>query len=152
MRPGLRSNQDFLAGLLFSAVGLTVVLVARNNYPIGTTAAMGPGYFPTMLGGILAAFGLYIMLRGVIRPKLVEGVWAVRPLVLITVGVIAFGFVMDHFGMVPALLALFFISALGGHEFKFTEVVVLSALMLVIAWGIFIYGLGVPFRLFAWGY
>jgi putative tricarboxylic transport membrane protein len=152
MRPGLQSNRDFLAGLLFSAVGLAVVVVAWSHYPIGTTAAMGPGYFPTMLGGILAAFGLYIMGRGVIRPALIEGRWAIRPLLLITVGVIAFGFVMDHFGMVPALLALFFISALGGHEFKFTEVVVLSAVMLVIAWGIFIYGLGVPFRLFVWGY
>jgi hypothetical protein len=58
---------------------------------------------------------------------------------------------MDRFGMVPALLALFFISTLGGHEFKFTEVLALSAVMLLIAWGIFIYGLGVPFRLVAWG-
>jgi len=37
----------------------------------------------------------------------------IRPLALITLGIVAFGFIMDRFGMGLALFALFFLSALG---------------------------------------
>jgi len=151
MKCELHRNQDLLAGLLFIAFGLVAVVVSQKNYPVGTSASMGPGYFPTMLGGVMTVFGLYILVRGLTNSKRVEGVWGVRPLALVTLGIVAFGFVMDRFGMVPALFALIFIGALGGHEFKFKEVVGLAVLMTVIAWAIFIYGLDVPFRLFIWG-
>ncbi|OFW65190.1 MAG: hypothetical protein A2Y74_02150 [Actinobacteria bacterium RBG_13_63_9] len=151
MRIDLRSNQDFFAGLLFIAFGLVAVVIAFKNYPVGTSFNMGPGYFPTLLGGILTFFGVYLLLRGLIRRVEIEGVWGIRPLALITLGIVAFGFLMDRLGMVVALLALFFISALGGHEFKFKEVLILTVVMTVACWGIFIYGLALPYRLFFWG-
>ena len=40
------------------------MFIARN-YAFGTTLRMGPGYFPTVLGGILVLFGLYLL---VVRP------------------------------------------------------------------------------------
>ena len=151
MKIDLRRNQDFLAGLLFSALGLGAIVIAWRQYPIGASAQMGPGFFPVMMGGILTIFGLYILGRGLLKATLVEGVWALRPLVMIIISVIAFGFLMDEFGMVAALLVLFLVSAAGGHEFKLKEVLVLTAVMTVIAWAVFIYGLAVPFRLFTWG-
>ena len=33
---------------------------------------------------------------------------------------------MEHFGLIPALVAMFFIAAFGGHEFKFVEVLILA--------------------------
>jgi hypothetical protein len=151
MKTELRSNQDFLAGLMFSGFGLVAVGIAQKHYPVGTSLSMGPGYFPMGLGGILTAFGLYIMVRGLIKGEKVEGVWGIRPLALITLGIVAFGFVIDRLGLVLALFALFFLSALGGHEFKFKEVLVLAVVMTVASWGIFIYGLGLQFRLFFLG-
>lgn len=149
MKIDLRNNQDFFAGLLFTVIGLLAIFLARD-YPFGSAMRMGPGYFPIVLGGIMAALGLYVLLRGLIKGTKIEGGWAIKPLVLIVLGVVAFGFIMERLGMVPALITMFFISTLGGHEFKFKEVLILSVAMTVLAWGIFIYGLGLNFRLFWW--
>ena len=151
MRIDLRSNQDFFAGLMFIAFGAGAVIISLENYPVGTSFNMGPGFFPILLGGILICFGVYVMLRGVFSGVKIEGAWGIRPLALITLGIVVFGFLMDRMGMVPALVALFFISALGGHEFKAKEVLILTAVMTAVSWAIFIYGLEMPFRLFVWG-
>ncbi len=150
MKVELGENQDFFAGVLLIGIGLAAVVIAQKNYPMGTTLHMGPGYFPTVLGVIMTVLGFYILVRGLIRGERVEGVWGIRPLVLVTLGIVAFGFVMDRFGMVPALFAQFFISALGGHEFKFKEVLILAMIMTVASWFIFLYGLNLPYRLFSW--
>jgi len=150
MKVELRNNQDFFAGLMFVAIGLMAVVISQKNYPMGTSFQMGPGYFPTLLGGVMTALGLWIMVRGLIKSEKIEGVWGIRPVALLTLGIIAFGFVMDRFGLVPALFALFFISALAGHEFKFKEVLILAIVMTVASWAVFVYALGLSFRLFFW--
>ena len=40
--------------LMLIAIGAAAVMIARD-YPFGTALRMGPGYFPTVLGGILVA-------------------------------------------------------------------------------------------------
>ena len=149
MKIELRNNKDFFAGLLFIVIGLLAMVMAQK-FPMGTSLRMGPGYFPTVLSGIMMAFGLYVMIRGLIKSEKIEGKWGIRPLILVTVGIVAFGFIMERLGMVLALFALFFSSALGGHEFKFKDVLILATAMTAAAWGIFIYGLGLPYRLFWW--
>ena len=150
MKVELRDNQDFFAGVLLIVIGLAAVVIAQRNYPMGTSLHMGPGYFPTVLGGIMTFLGFYILVRGLIKAEKVEGVWGIRPLALVTLGIVAFGFVMDRFGMVPALFAQFFVSALAGREFKFKEVLILALIMTVASWFIFLYGLNLPYRLFSW--
>lgn len=150
MKVELRNNKDFFAGLLFMVAGLVAAIVALRNYPLGTSLNMGPGYFPVLMGGVLTAFGLFIMIRGLIKGEKIAGVWGMRPLILLNLGVVVFGFIIDRFGMVPSLVALFFISALGGKEFKFKEVLILTIVMTVASWVIFIYGLNLPYRLFIW--
>ena len=145
-----RHNQDVLAGLLFCGIGLGAVAIAQTAYPVGTSLNMGPGYFPRAVGGLLTLLGLVTLGRGVLTGTRVEGVWGLRPLALITLGIVAFGFAMDRVGMGPALGALFFLSTLGGHEFKLKEVTLLFVVMTALCWLIFIYGLGLPYPLFAW--
>jgi len=53
----VKSPKDFWAGLMFIAFGLFFVIGARN-YRMGSAARMGPAYFPTMLGGLMAVIGL----------------------------------------------------------------------------------------------
>lgn len=60
----IKNQKDFLAGLMFMAFGLAAVIIASLNYQMGTAVRMGPAYFPTMLGGLLAVLGLIIFLRG----------------------------------------------------------------------------------------
>ncbi len=145
--PALRNNKDFLAGLLFFALGVLTVFFARD-YAMGAAERMGPGYFPTVLGSLLCLFGLYIMLRGVRSGEPVPGAWGWRPLGMISLSIVVFGYTMELMGLVPALMVLFFIAALAGHEFRFREVLLLSILMSAFAAAVFVYGLQLPYPLF----
>jgi len=146
MRFDLRNNKDFLAGLLMLAIGGIGFYMALD-YPFGTTQRMGPGYFPRVLAGTLMAFGLYVLVRGVRVMEKVKGVWGFKALAFISLSLVVFGWTMDRLGMIPALVAMFFVSAYAGHEFRWKEVVVLTAVMTLLSVGIFIYGLGLPYPL-----
>ena len=143
----MRGNKDFLAGLVFLAFGVTAIVVARN-YPFGTAMRMGSGYFPTVLGAILVLFGAYLMLRGMRRRDPARATWAWRPLACIVASMLAFGFLMSRLGLVPALVAMFVIAAAAGREFRFAEVLALTAVMTLFAVGVFVYVLKLPFMLF----
>jgi hypothetical protein len=52
----IKSQKDFFSGLMFSAVGAAFALGA-TTYTVGNGARMGPGYFPLMLGILLAIPG-----------------------------------------------------------------------------------------------
>ena len=151
MRSDPLNNKDFLAGLLFLTFGVLTIYHARE-YPMGWVERMGPGYFPTALGGILCLFGLYIMVRGIWSGERVAGAWGWRPLFFITLSIVIFGYAMEKIGLVPALVVLFIVAALGGREFRITEVAILAVLMSAFAAGVFVYGLKLPYPPFGGHY
>ena len=143
----MRGNKDFLAGLLFLAIGAGAMVVARG-YPFGTAMRMGSGYFPTVLGGMLALFGLFLVLRAIKSKETAVLAWGLWPLACISASMVVFGFLLPRFGLVPALVAMFFVAAAGGREFRFGEVLALTAVMTAFAVGVFLYVLKLPFKLF----
>jgi hypothetical protein len=147
VKSDLRNNKDFLAGLLFAGIAAAAVAVARD-YPLGFTERMGPGYFPTVIGGLLGLFGLYLMYRGIRSGTPVRGEWGWRPLALIALSIVIFGFAMEKLGLVPALILMYFTAARAGREFRFKEVLLLAVLMSAFAAGVFVYGLKLPYPLF----
>lgn len=146
MKADLLHNKDFLAGLLLLAFG-SIGFYLALDYPFGSSLRMGPGYFPRVLAGIVLAFGVFVLARGLVTKEAVKGVWGWRALAYISVAFVAYGWIMDRFGMIPALVALFFISARGGHEFKWLEVTILTVFMSIFAVVLFVYGLGLPYQL-----
>ena len=58
-----------------------------------------------------------------------------------------FGKLMEYAGFIPALVALVFVSAASGREFKLMEVLLLTALLTVSAVALFIWGLGLTYPL-----
>jgi hypothetical protein len=60
MRISVTNQKDFFAGLMFVAFGAAFALGARA-YRIGEAARMGPGYFPLVLGCLLAALGSVLL-------------------------------------------------------------------------------------------
>ena len=149
MKVDLLSNKDFLAGLLLLTVGGGGFYMALD-YPFGSALRMGPGYFPRVLAGILMTFGLFVLIRGLLRFEKVKGRWGWKPLAFIIASLVAFGWIMEKFGLVPALVVMFILSAFGGHEFKWKEVAILTVVMSAFAVGVFVYGLGLPYPLW-WG-
>lgn len=146
MKSDLRNNKDFLAGLLFILIGCLAIAVARN-YPFGTTMRMGSGYFPTVLGAILILLGGWVAARGLRSGVQLEGQWGWRPLGLVALSIVLFGLIMPRFGLIPALVALVFVSALAGREFRFKEVLVLTVIVSAIAAILLLYVLKMPYPL-----
>jgi hypothetical protein len=58
----IKNLQDFLAGLLFLAFGIGFGWAA-TRHPLGSTADMGPGYFPLLMGLLLGLLGVLILFK-----------------------------------------------------------------------------------------
>jgi len=65
----ISNGKDFWAGVMFTGFGLAFMLVAQN-YNMGTAVRMGPAYFPTVLGGMLAVLGGFILFNGFVSRQL----------------------------------------------------------------------------------
>jgi hypothetical protein len=146
MKLEFQNNRDFWAGLMFFGIGAAAVFVARD-YPFGRLLRMGSGFFPTVLGVILMLFGLYIMAKGLRRNEKIRGNWSVRAVIVLPLITVLFGVLMDRAGFVPALAVLAFGSAAAGKEFKWGEVLLLTAFMTALSVAVFILGLGLPYPL-----
>ena len=148
MKPGFSNNKDFWAGIMFIGIGALAMFAARS-YSFGSTLRMGPGYFPSMLGGILILFGLFILAKGLRgSSERLKGRLSVRALIVLPLSVLLFGVLIGHFGFIPALVVLIIGSAAAGEEFKFFEVVLLTVFLTLLSLAVFIWGLGLPYPLF----
>jgi hypothetical protein len=135
---------------VFLAFGWAAIHYARD-LPAGTTLMhMAPGDFPTGLGAILALFGVFLMARGVGWPEKAGApvAWGWRAVSCIVASMLLFAFLLPRLGLVPALVAMFFVAAAGGREFRWGEVLVLTGVMTTLAVGVFIYLLKLPIQLF----
>jgi hypothetical protein len=148
MKLGLSNNKDVWAGAMLIATGVATMIIARN-YAFGTTLRMGPGYFPTVLGGILILFGLYLVVSGLRSTDEIQGSWPLRAMIVLPLALVLFGVLMTHAGFLPALLVLIFGSALAGPQFRLVEVLLLSAALSVVSIALFVWGLGLPYPLIA---
>ena len=146
--PQILRNKDFWGGVMLIAIGIAAAVMARD-YPFGTALRMGPGYFPTVLGGVLALFGLYLLVRSLRSSDVIAGSWSIRALVILPVAFVLFGVLMDRAGFIPALAVLIVGSAAAGPEFRLREVALLTAVLIVFCVVVFIWGLGLPYPLLA---
>ena len=203
----IKNGRDFWAGLMFIGFGLGFMLIALN-YPMGSAVRMGPAYFPTVLGGLLAILGAMVFFRAFVshlehplkvflfRPLLLAaaivvggatylasgpattfggevffarnlfkdapivhsalaglslflfiGAFGPRSMFLILLGVVIFGYALKPVGLVLSTVMLIVISALGGHDFRKKEIVILTIVLVLFGVGVFVKGLGLPFNL-----
>jgi hypothetical protein len=147
MQLEFRSNKDFWSGVMLIAVGAAAILIARN-YTFGNALRMGPGYFPSVLGGLLVLFGIYLVAVGLRRHDKIEGRWSLRALIVLPLSLTLFGLLMERAGFVPALLVLIVGSASAGSEFKLLEVLALAAGLTAMAVVLFVWAIGLPYPLF----
>ncbi len=139
----IRHQKDFWSGVMFLAAGLAFAGFAQR-YDLGTAQRMGPGYFPTVLGGLLAILGLVIAIRGLARE---ERGGEIEPfhfgtLALVLGAVALFALLLRPAGLVAALLVLIGVSAYASHEFRVREVIPLALVLVALVLSVFIWGLG----------
>lgn len=146
----IRHSKDFFAGLIFIAVGVIAVIVGRD-YSLGTTTRMGPGYFPALLGWLLAILGAIILFRSIWFDGPGIGHVGYRPLALILIAMLAFAALLETAGLVVAVSALIVIGCLASTESRMREIGPLVIALTVVALGLFVYGLGLPLKIWPVG-
>ena len=144
-RLSISNNKNFFAGLVFVFFGALAVILARK-LPMGTLAQMGPGFFPTVLGGALLFLGLIITISALIVGREAIGTFAFRPLFFTLSSILVFALILESAGLILASLTLVGISCCGSEEFRFREMVILALLLTAFVVIIFVHALGLPFK------
>ncbi|GGI55530.1 tripartite tricarboxylate transporter TctB family protein [Oxalicibacterium solurbis] len=144
----IRHPKDFWTGVIFMIVGLAAVIIGRD-YPMGTAGRMGPAYFPTVLGGLLALIGLAAIVRSFFREAEDEiGKFAIKETILILTGVILFAFLIRGAGMVVSVIAIVLVSALASTKFQWKGGIALAVGLSIFAILVFVKLLGLPIPIF----
>jgi hypothetical protein len=131
---------------MFVAFGLFFLFVARQ-YRMGSAMSMGPGYFPALLGGLMAVIGGVISFQSLaVRGEKVPAI-SFRPLFLVILSLLLYGYLLQPIGMALALALLVFLSAFAGHEFQWKEVLILSVVAILFSVLVFVKVLGLPYPL-----
>ena len=148
----IKSPKDFWSGLMFVATGLFFAIWAVTHYQMGTAVRMGPAYFPAMLGGLLIVLGLMIFAGSLAIEGPAVPPFIFRPLLMISLGLVLYGYLMKPLGLVGATAALVYVGALGGHEYRWKEVTILYVILILFSWLVFVKGLSLPFPLWPAAY
>ena len=137
----IKSQKDFFSGLMFAIIGGAFAWGA-TSYSVGTGARMGPGYFPLLLGILLAILGAFTVFYSLVEhtedgDKVGKFVW--RPIVYVLGANVAFGillaglpsFGIPAMGLIVAIFALVIIASKAGDGFDLKEVLILATVLSV---------------------
>ena len=151
----IKSQKDFFAGLMYLAVG-GAFAIGATEYNSGTGARMGPGYFPLILGVILAFIGLVIAFKATVKgPDDGDpiGKWAWKQVFFILAANFAFGILLvgvpalgiPGLGLMVAIIALVLIASIAGYSFNLKEVIGLALVLAVGSYVVFVWALNLQF-------
>ena len=139
----IRAPKDFWSGVMFCGFAMVGILAALG-YSLGTAGKMGPGYFPLLLGGVLAILGAVLIGRSLALDGEPLPHMQMLPLAVLALAVCLFGVLIEPFGLLVALAVLTLVSAWAGPQFRWNEAVALAVALTVFSVGIFVYALGLP--------
>jgi hypothetical protein len=143
----IRRPSDFLSGLVFFVIAAFALSIG-SSYPLGTLRNMGPGYYPMLAGGLLGLVALVLIARSFAGAREDPITVALRPLLLITVGILVFALVVMQAGLFLAIIALVLISASASGQLRPFKAVLLAFGLSVACCAVFVYGLGQQLPIF----
>ncbi|RYG09712.1 MAG: tripartite tricarboxylate transporter TctB family protein [Burkholderiales bacterium] len=151
----IKSQKDFFCGLMFMAVGVAFAWGA-STYNVGTGARMGPGYFPLLLGILLAIIGAAVTFTSLVVETVGGGkigkiAW--KPLVYVIGANVIFGILLagvpalgiPAFGMIIAIYALVFVASMAEAGWKVKNTFILATVLAVGSYLAFVLALKLQF-------
>jgi putative tricarboxylic transport membrane protein len=149
-----------LLGGMLAALGAVIFLRSFVSKLIGKASE---ARLPFNLFDLLVAVGVFVLATYLAKWLKISHDWAMlgsalviavlaivfRPeakaITLVLVSSLAFAYLLKPLGLVLASVILIFISAFGGHEFKWKEVAVLAAILVLFSVLVFVKALALPF-------
>jgi hypothetical protein len=144
----VKSHKDLAAGILFATIGLAFAF-GSMRYPLGTSARMGPGYFPLLLGLLLTFLGSVEIIKAVARQPTTEGAigpWPWKLMGYILGANIVFGILigglpsigLPPMGLVAAIVAMTFVASRADKGLSWRSVAVLALILAAGSYLVFI--------------
>jgi len=144
----IRNQRDFGAGIMYMVIGLFFAIMA-TNYPMGTAAKMGPGYFPFYLGILMFLLGLLVAVEAFGAKAAIESIpkfnW--RIMAQITGAVVLYGLLLPRLGFLIAVVVLVFVAASASREFTWKGTAINAAFLVTFTYSVFVLGLKLQFPL-----
>lgn len=144
----IRNQRDFGAGIMYMVIGLFFAIMA-TNYPMGTAAKMGPGYFPFYLGILMFLLGLLVAVKAFGAKAAIESIpkfnW--RIMAQITGAVVLYGLLLPRLGFLIAVVVLVFVAASASREFTWKGTAINAAFLVTFTYSVFVVGLKLQFPL-----
>lgn len=139
----IRAPRDAVAGALFCAVGAASLFIGAE-YRLGTLLSMGPGYFPRIIGTLLTVLGGVVFLGSLRWQGEALEAWHLRPLMLVLGAIGLFAWGLERYGLILSLSGLIAVSCYAERGRRIGEVALLLVALNLLAWLIFVKGLGLP--------
>lgn len=144
----IRNQRDFGAGIMYMVIGLFFTLVA-TQYPMGTAAKMGPGYFPFFLGILMTLLGLLVLIKSLGAKAAIETIpkfnWKI--IAQITGSVVLYGLLLPRMGFLVAVVVLVLVSASASKEFTWKGSLLNAGFLVIFTYSVFVVGLKLQFPL-----
>ena len=143
----IRSAQDYVGGIVLMALAL-FALWASSDLQGMRGFSFGAGTAPRMFGGLLVALGAAIALTGLLTdgPAMPHYSW--RGPLLVMASIVFFALAIRPLGVVVTAFASFLIAAMGTHETRWIETIIVGACLTAGCALLFPYVLGLPMPMF----
>lgn len=144
----VRDQKEFLAGILFTVIGI-IWAQRATTLPLGTATVMGPGYFPLVVAIVLACTGLLSVGRSLRTPdSYTLAPWNVVAMLSILAGIVIFALLIERAGIIAATVVLIMFCNHARLVQKPLEVALLAAFTAAFVAVLFVYVLGLPLPLY----
>jgi hypothetical protein len=132
---------DVESGIFFTVAGLATMLLS-TNYPFGSAARMGPGFFPIILSGLLTLLGIAILVSGLRRsnPVMPEA-FDLKSVLIICTAIVLFGLLLMPAGLLITVPLTVIIASFAQHRMKWRQTLVIAVALTAFTWLVFIAGL-----------
>ncbi|MCK1358457.1 tripartite tricarboxylate transporter TctB family protein [Bradyrhizobium sp. 199] len=143
----IRSAQDYVGGIALLALAL-FALWASSDLQGMRGFSFGAGTAPRMFGGLLVALGAGIALTGLLTDGPAMAHYAWRGPLFVMASIVFFALAIRPLGVVVTAFASFMIAAMGTHETRWVEAVIVGACLTLGCALLFPYVLGLPMPMF----
>ena len=143
-----RDTRDIIGGLGLAAIGLFAVVYGQR-YEFGDLNRMGPGYFPVVLGGLLAALGLLIALPAFFRRgEPITFAW--KTFALVMASIVVFAFTLKLLGVIFSTAITVVVASMADNASTWKGRLITAAGIAAVTWLVFKFGLGMVLPTWPW--
>lgn len=144
-----KDYRDLVGGLLMAAIGAFAAWYAGDNYEFGDLRSMGPGFFPIVLGILLAVLGVLVALPALLR-RGDRMTFSLRALVCVIGALVLFAALLKTAGVVLTTVAAVLVASLADRSMSWRTRVLSAIAIAALTWIVFIVGLSMVLPTWPW--